>query len=651
MPQRMSDLLATQAHQAFVGRTAELDALNDALGRDGARVVHVHGIAGIGKTALLERFAKQARDAGVTVVRLDCRNVEPTEPGFLKALSHAIGGGDQDIGALTARLGDLGPATVLALDTYEVLRLLDTWLCRVFVPMLPENVRLFLFGRQRPLDTWADMPGWGRLLQSVAISPLSETEARDFLTSMGMNAEQVASIIPPTHGHPLALTLAAAAVREEPSGQWLREAPIQKALEELTQMFLADVGDVATRRVLEGAAVARRVTISLLRALFPEIAPQDAYERLRKLPFVEIASDGLVIHDAVRDAIAHSLHASDPSRHLAYRRAAWRQLITEAEAAAGVDLWRYTADMLYLIENPVVREAFFPSGTPSLMVEHAQPQDSEAIAAIVHAHESREAAEALMRWWRRQPQSFSVVRGRKGRVAGVCCKLRSDTAEPAWLLEDPITAQWFRHLEQWPMPRGAIALLCRRWLSVDEGDSPSDVQAAVWLDLKRIYMTLRPRLRRVYLTVCDLSAYASVAERLGFEVLSDREVDLNGVTYHSVVLDFGPASVDGWLSDIAAAELGIHHGQELLDVEARELVLEEDRVALTPLEFGVTRYLAARQGKAVSRSELLHNVWGTRYEGGSNVVDAVVHSLRGKLGSQASRIETVTGVGYRLRPR
>jgi DNA-binding response OmpR family regulator len=142
-----------------------------------------------------------------------------------------------------------------------------------------------------------------------------------------------------------------------------------------------------------------------------------------------------------------------------------------------------------------------------------------------------------------------------------------------------------------------------------------------------------------------------VAEQLGFEVLSDRGVELDGVMYHSAMLDFGPASVDGWLSDIAAAELGIHHCQVLLDVEARELVLEEGRVALTPLEFGVMQYLVGRQGKAVSRSELLRDVWGTCYEGGSNVVDAVVRSVRRKLGRQAARIETVTGVGYRLRPR
>ena len=42
-------------------------------------------------------------------------------------------------------------------------------------------------------------------------------------------------------------------------------------------------------------------------------------------------------------------------------------------------------------------------------------------------------------------------------------------------------------------------------------------------------------------------------------------------------------------------------------------------------------------------------MWGTDYTGGTNVVDAVVRSLRRKLGSAASVVETVRGSGYRLR--
>ncbi|MFN0165718.1 MAG: winged helix-turn-helix domain-containing protein [Bryobacteraceae bacterium] len=49
---------------------------------------------------------------------------------------------------------------------------------------------------------------------------------------------------------------------------------------------------------------------------------------------------------------------------------------------------------------------------------------------------------------------------------------------------------------------------------------------------------------------------------------------------------------------------------------------------------------------------MLAEVWGHSFDCGSNVVDAVVSSLRHKLGSQAGLLTTVRGVGYRLgKPR
>ncbi|WP_235825546.1 winged helix-turn-helix domain-containing protein [Vreelandella rituensis] len=645
----MSELTASRVHQAFVGRTSELDALRGVFATAGPQVVHVYGIAGIGKTALLHILAAEARDAGATVIRLDCRHIEPTETGFLQALEGAIGGGDPDMDTLVERLGRLGSLVLLALDSYEVFRLLDTWLRQIFVALLPDNVRILFFSRQRPLDAWFSAPDWGRLVQCVPLEPLSQSEAKALLSVHGMQDEDAAFLARATHGHPLTLKLAAAASRENNVRSWPQETVLQHAVDELSRMFLADVDDPVSRRVLQGAVVLRRVTVSLLQALFPELAPQDAYERLRRLPFVDGVHDGLIIHEAVRDSLARSLHASDPSRYLNYRRSAWRQLVVEAQSAASDDLWRYTADMLYLIENPVVREAFFPTGTVLHTVEVAHPQDTEALAGIVRAHDGSQASELLLQWWRRLPQAFSIVRGQTGQVEGLYCKLRSDRIEPTWLLSDPVTAQWYSHLEQKPLRPGEVALFCRRWLSLNEGDSPSEIQAAVWLDLKRSYMELRPGLRRVYLAATDLGAYSQVAQCLGFEVLAGREVELDGLSYSSAVLDFGPASVDGWLAELAAAELGIKRAPALLDVEARQLRLAEGAVALTPLEFGVMRYLVERQGKAVSRSELLQHVWGTSYQGGSNVVDAVVRTLRRKLGGQSGRVETLTGVGYRLR--
>jgi DNA-binding response OmpR family regulator len=88
---------------------------------------------------------------------------------------------------------------------------------------------------------------------------------------------------------------------------------------------------------------------------------------------------------------------------------------------------------------------------------------------------------------------------------------------------------------------------------------------------------------------------------------------------------------------------------DLLDVRHRQLLADGKRIDLTPLEFELLNYLAQHAGAAVSRDALLSNVWGYDADIGSNVVEAVVHSLRKKLGSRSSMIETVRGFGYRLR--
>jgi DNA-binding response OmpR family regulator len=216
------------------------------------------------------------------------------------------------------------------------------------------------------------------------------------------------------------------------------------------------------------------------------------------------------------------------------------------------------------------------------------------------------------------------------------------------LWTDPVTRVWAEHLRDHPVPKGERALFLRRWLGVEGGEGPSPIQAAGWLDIKRTYMAMRPHLRRVYATVCDLATFAPIVTRLHFRPLEGAAVDFDGVTFHTAVLDLGPSSVDGWLAELLAEELGLED-DIVVDVDAGELVLHGERVALTPLELGVVGHLHEREGKVVSRPELLHEVWGHEYAGGSNIVDSVVRSLRKKLGGNASAIETVRGYGYRFR--
>jgi hypothetical protein len=186
-------------------------------------------------------------------------------------------------------------------------------------------------------------------------------------------------------------------------------------------------------------------------------------------------------------------------------------------------------------------------------------------------------------------------------------------------------------------------------LASGQGESPGPVQAAGWLDIKRSYLELRPDLRRVYFCLRELAPYAAVAQELGFRVIDEASVVCGSDRYHTGMLDFGPGSVDGWICDLVARELGMDSSGPL-DALARQLVIDGRRIDLTPLEYDTLRLLQLRSGEAVSRPVLLDEVWGRGHEGGSNVVDTVVHSLRRKLGAQAWRIETVHGVGYRYRP-
>ena len=194
--------------------------------------------------------------------------------------------------------------------------------------------------------------------------------------------------------HPLALRLAASAVNERPEMDFERLA-VQGIINQLTSLYLNEVKDPITRQGLEAAAVVRRITLSLLAAMLPDLAPQDVFERLKALPFADVSGEGLVVHDAVRDAISSGLKSADPARYRKFKRSAWRQLRLEARTAGRDDMWGYSADILYLLESPMFREAYFPSGLQEYSVEPAKTSDKKAITEIIDLYDGPESAKCL----------------------------------------------------------------------------------------------------------------------------------------------------------------------------------------------------------------------------------------------------------------
>ncbi len=98
----------------------------------------------------------------------------------------------------------------------------------------------------------------------------------------------------------------------------------------------------------------------------------------------------------------------------------------------------------------------------------------------------------------------------------------------------------------------------------------------------------------------------------------------------------------------AAPAERLHLGDLTLDPAAREVLVNGEPVPLRTREFDLLHVLARHRGQVLSREQLLQMAWGFDYYGQTRTVDVHVAQLRKKLASSAVRIETVTGVGYKL---
>ena len=83
--------------------------------------------------------------------------------------------------------------------------------------------------------------------------------------------------------------------------------------------------------------------------------------------------------------------------------------------------------------------------------------------------------------------------------------------------------------------------------------------------------------------------------------------------------------------------------------DRREVSVAGREVQLTMREFDLLEFLMRSPGVVFSRETLLQRVWGWDFDGGSRTVDVHVQQIRAKLGDSSDLIETVRGVGYRVR--
>ena len=182
-------------------------------------------------------------------------------------------------------------------------------------------------------------------------------------------------------------------------------------------------------------------------------------------------------------------------------------------------------------------------------------------------------------------------------------------------------------------------------------DAPA--RDAVLVDARRDLGHARGLTRLIRTTGVDVPLMAVVTEGGLAAVTADWGVD-------DVLLDTaGPAEVEARLrlaqGRLAAAQSGddvpdeIRSGDLVVDEATYTARVSSRALDLTYKEFELLKFIAQHPGRVFTRAQLLQEVWGYDYFGGTRTVDVHVRRLRAKLGADhEALIGTVRNVGYRF---
>jgi hypothetical protein len=547
--------LLNARRRRFVGRKDEQELLRVALKEAllPFALLHVYGPGGVGKTALLGEFARAAGEAGIGVVQLDARSIDPSPEGFLLALRLGLGldGTASPLDFLSRQSRSL-----LILDTYENLTPLDGWLRETFLPQLPESTLVVLAGRNPPSAAWRSDTGWRDLIRTLSLRNLRPEESREYLTRRGVAAAKHQAVLDFTHGHPLALSLVAD-VLEQGSGELGFDPGSQPdVVAALLERFVQEVPSLTHRQALEASALVRVTTESLLAECLNLEDAHPYFEWLRKLSFIQSGPVGIFPHDLAREALEADLRWRNPDWNAELHRRARGYYTRRLQETRGWEQQRILFDDVYLHRhNPMVKPFLEWGETGSVFGERGKPEDHAAVLAMVEQHEGAEAARVAARWLQLQPEGLTVYRGVGPQPAGFMLLLGLHKAGPTDRAADPVAQRlWDYAQRHGPVRPGEEVLLFRFWMAASDYQSVSPVQSVVFLNAAQHYIS-SPRLAWSFFTVSNpefwLPAFAYMDIHHASEVDHVSGTHSIGVFAH----DWRKQPVAAWLEMLGEREL------------------------------------------------------------------------------------------------
>lgn len=471
----LRDRLDETQRRSFVGRTVERDLFAVALaGEVGAfSVFYVHGPGGIGKSALLNRLAADARGAGRPVVEVDGRLVEASPHAFEKAV------------------GEVADGTVLVIDTFERCQGLETWLSQRFIPQLPYDSIVVLASRLPPDPGWRGDAAWSETLRVIRLRNLDPDEAAVLMERRGVAERLRARVLGFTGGHPLALTLAAEVARNEPvvPPSW---EPSQEVVAVLLAHLVGDLPSEQHRRVLAVCAHAEATTEDLLRAVVPADRAAHLFEWLQGLTFTESGARGVYPHDVVRNALEADLRWRDLEGYAAIHRSIRGHLLERVRSSADTDTLQTVREFLFTLRrSPVMASFFHWRGTEDVFSDRYQEADRQRVLDLAQQAEGTELAAIVDYWLGRAPEAFQVCRRTStGLPVGFSAWLRLTEPDERDRRTDPVTdAAWNHVADQGALRPGEHLGISRFFIDPEQYERSSPVMDQMLFRNARAWLT------------------------------------------------------------------------------------------------------------------------------------------------------------------
>src|SRR5947207_2392490 len=91
-------------------------------------------------------------------------------------------------------------------------------------------------------------------------------------------------------------------------------------------------------------------------------------------------------------------------------------------------------------------------------------------------------------------------------------------------------------------------------------------------------------------------------------------------------------------------------GDLTMELLARDVQRAGEKIELQPREFALLEYLMRHPNRPVTKTMILEHIFDYSFDPQTNVVDVLIHRLRGKVDKEKAMIHTIRGVGYVLRP-